>query len=163
MTRFTSLTVAAAVCVSLWSTAHAAPPFGNAVPPSPQGTDGVQWQHDLPTAHKLALTQNKPILVVFGADWCFYCKKLEKETLSKPDVSKYINETFIPVHLDADKEKKVVKTLKIKGLPCSVVLTPDAKMIGKITGYKQESAYRTELADAEKNFKLVQTAGRAPE
>lgn len=139
--------------------AVAEPPFGNLVPPAPGADAKIHWQIDLPTAAKVAAAQNKPILIVFGADWCHYCKKLEKETLSKPEMARYINQTFVPVHLDADKDKKVAQTLKVTGLPCSVVLTPDAKLIGRIEGYQKEVAFREKLGDAEKNFQLVQAAG----
>lgn len=149
-----------AVCLTTLLTwgAIAAPPFGNLIPPAPGEETRILWQADLPAASKVAAAQNKPILIVFGADWCHYCKKLEKETLSQPEMARYINQTFVAVHLDADQEKKAMQTLKVKGLPCSVVLTPDAKLIGRIEGYKKGPEYREQLGNAEKNFQLIQTA-----
>ena len=74
---------------------QAAPPFGFAKPKSE-----IQWADDIFAAHKLSQSQNKPMLLVFGADWCGYCKKLEQQTLTQPQLVEYINKTYIAVHLD---------------------------------------------------------------
>ena len=46
--------------------------------------DAVNWYSDLETAHQASLKSHKPILIVFDASWCTYCRKLEKDTLSGP-------------------------------------------------------------------------------
>jgi len=137
----------AALSIFMVSTAFADNPFKKKPP--------VEWQTDLRVAHKIAVQQNKPMLVVFGADWCTYCKKLEKQTLYVPEMANYINSSFIPVHLDADKDKRVMEILKIEGLPCSVVLSPKADLLGKIKGYHKPGSYYQKLAEA----KLVHTQG----
>ncbi len=95
----------------------------------------VEWESNIFDAHKRAKAENKPMLVVFGADWCTYCKKLEKETLNSPKMATYINESFVPVHLDADKDKKVAEILQVGNLPCSVILSPEADQLARIEGY----------------------------
>lgn len=122
----------------------------------------LKWQTDLKAAHKLSQEQDKPMLVVFGADWCTYCKKLEKETLSHPDLVEYITEGFIPVHLDADKDQRVVEILKVQGLPCSVVLSPAADEILRIDGYLQPSGYFQKLTTAKQQYQKVQALQAAP-
>ncbi len=117
---------------------------------------GVQWQTDLRAAHKLAVAQQKPMLIVFGADWCGYCKKLEQETLAHPELAGYVNKTFIPVHLDADKDAKVLEILGVKGLPCSVVLNPAAEEIARIEGFHLPSAFYQKLTAANQAFIKVQ-------
>lgn len=155
--------LAAALAMSLLgaSAAICAPPFigGGA---STEAEAGVKWLDNLQTAHKLAIAQNKPILIVFGADWCGYCKKLEKETLGTKEVSAYINDTFIAVHLDFDKEKRVTELLEVKALPCSVIVNSNAELLGRIDGYKAVSPYQEQLLAAQRQFRAVQTAGQAP-
>lgn len=120
--------------------------------------EGVQWQHDLRAAHKIAVAQNKPMLIVFGADWCGFCKKLEKETLGNQELATYINESFIPVHLDADKDEKILEILGVKGLPCTIVLSPAAEEIARIDGFHQPSGFYQKIAQAKLDFQKVKAA-----
>lgn len=118
----------------------------------------VVWQPNLQAAHKAALKADKPILLVFGADWCTYCKKLESQTLGNAQLAKYINTNFIPVHIDVDEEPKVSEILEVKSLPCTVVLTPNADLIGRYEGYCQPNQFYQKLTAAQKLHQEVQQA-----
>ena len=119
-----------------------------AAPPVPSDGTGLQWQTDLKEAHKLAVRQQKPMLVVFGADWCFYCKKLEGETLGNRQMADYVRREFIPVHLDFDRDEKIAEILEVKSLPCTVVLSPRVDLLGRIDGYVKPSEYYSGLQKA---------------
>lgn len=108
----------------------------------------VKWESDLFAAHKRAMKENKPMLLVFGAEWCGFCKKLENETLTHPELAKYVNESFVPVHLDADKEQKVTEILEVQALPCTVVLSPNADMLGRIDGFFDPGPYYQKISAA---------------
>ncbi len=110
----------------------------------------IQWQRDLKTAHRLAIEQNKPMMIVFGAEWCGYCKKLEKTTLSNTQLSKYINSTFISVHIDVDEQERVAQILEVKSLPCTIILSPNADLLGRVEGFQQPSPMYQKLVAAEK-------------
>ncbi|QDT55028.1 thiol:disulfide interchange protein precursor [Caulifigura coniformis] len=107
---------------------------------------GIRWQTDLKTAHRLSRETNKPMLFVFGADWCTWCKKLEKSTLTDRELVAYINENFVPIHIDADRDPRVVEILEAEALPCAVVLSPNADLMGRIRGFKDAAGYRAALA-----------------
>lgn len=116
---------------------------------------GIHWQTDLQTAHRLSQQTNKPMLFVFGADWCVWCKKLEKTTLTDRELVAYINENFVPIHIDADRDPRVVKILEAEGLPCAVVLSPNADLLGRIEGFRDVAAYRKALATAKEGKAAV--------
>ena len=118
----------------------------------------VKWQKSLREAHKLAVQQNKPIMIVFGAEWCGFCKKLEKKTLSDPQLAKYINSTFVSVHIDVDDEEKVAKILDVKSLPCTIVLSPSADLLGRFEGFMQPNSMYEKLASAQTLHTNVQQA-----
>lgn len=120
----------------------------------------VRWQKDLKSAHKVAVAEGKPILIVFGAEWCTYCHKLEKQVIDQPETAAYINENFVAVHLDADHEKKVVDILEVDSLPCTVVLSPNADLLGRFEGYADARKYTANLAKSERAFREMQTAAR---
>lgn len=138
--------------VSLQSSLIAEPPFNLSRP----NEQHVKWQANLQAAHKIATRDNKPMLLVFGAEWCHYCKKLERETLNSADLAKYVNETFVPVHLDADKEKKVAEILNISSLPCVVVLSPDADLLGRIDGFYTPVPFQKQLVVAKQKHQHIQ-------
>lgn len=105
----------------------------------------LAWQTDLQAAHKVAVQSNKPLLIVFGASWCGYCKKLERETLGDAALIKFVSDEFVPVHLDFDKERRVVELLGVKSLPTCVVLSPQADILALIVGYSDKTAFRKKL------------------
>ncbi len=156
-----SLTFAALITASIFTIAvstQAAPPFSLSRPAANQ----LKWHTNLQSAHKIAAAENKPMLLVFGADWCHYCKKLERETLNSKEVSSYVNETFIAVHLDADKDKRVAQILKVSSLPCTIVLSPNADLLGRIEGFYTTAPYHRQLATAQqKHQAAVQASGIA--
>lgn len=55
-------------------------------------------------AVKLSQTDAKPkkMFIDVYTDWCGWCKKMDKETFQNPEVSKYMQENFYMVKLDAE-------------------------------------------------------------
>lgn len=150
-----SALIVASICTLALST-QAAPPFSLSRP----STHQLNWQTNLQAAHKIAAAENKPMLLVFGADWCHYCKKLEKETLNSKQVSTYVNESFVAIHLDADKDKRVAEILKVSSLPCTIVLSPNADLLGRIEGFYPSAPYYRQLVTAQQRHQVaVRTSG----
>src|SRR5438552_3605835 len=51
---------------------------------------GIAWFHDLFEAHKISVQTGRPLLIVFGAPWCHYCRELEQTTLRDPKIVSYV-------------------------------------------------------------------------
>lgn len=122
--------------------------------------DNKIWHQELQKAHVLAKSESKPMLIVFGATWCKFCKKLEKETFSDPQMQAYVQANFIPVHLDLDEQKSIGKILEVKSLPCTVVLSPNADLLGKVVGYKDTTAMKIQLDKALQTQNVLQQASQ---
>ena len=95
----------------------------------------IRWQTDLKIAHEISLELNRPMLVVFDADWCSFCRKMERTTLSEPELISQINNDFVPVHLNLDDHGRIAEILEVKRIPCTVALSPRADLLGRLTGY----------------------------
>jgi thioredoxin-related protein len=129
---------------------------GDAQPPQGGPSPGIAWFHDLYEAHRVSASTGKPMLIVFGATWCHYCRELDAKTLSNPQLAAYIESNFIPVHLDADRDKRVAEILKAKPIPCTVVLSPDANLVGKFLGYEEVQPYFAQLEKARQHYLRMQ-------
>ncbi len=120
----------------------------------------VKWQSDLKAAHEQSLKTGKPILLVFGAEWCFFCHKLERETLNDKEMAEFINTNFVALKLDLEKDEKVAKILGVKSLPASIVVNSDADLLANIVGYQKPASYSKNLRAALKvHQELQQVSG----
>jgi thioredoxin-related protein len=150
------LVMLAALVVAVFAVSGASKSWGDAQPSGGGQYQGVAWFHDLYEAHKLSASTGKPMLIVFGATWCHYCRELDSKTLTNPQLAAYIESNFIPVHLDADRDKKVAEILKAKPIPCTVVLSPDANLVGKFLGYEEVQPYFAQLEKARQRYARMQ-------
>lgn len=46
--------------------------------------------------------QPKPVLISFHTDWCSYCRKMDQEVYTHPEVTKAISERYYAVKFDAE-------------------------------------------------------------
>jgi len=125
---------------------------------SAEGPTGKNWQRDLQAAHTIANQSKRPMVLVFGSKNCYYCRKLEKYTLADASVSRTLESSFVPVYLDYQKNVKAAKILEIKALPCTVILSPDADLLGRFEGFVDAKKFQTSLKTALKQPKIIQSS-----
>ena len=112
----------------------------------------IAWFHDLYEARRRSLETGRPMLIVFGAPWCHYCREMERTTLADPKIVSYVSSSYIPVRLDADRDKRIADILKVKPIPCTIVLSPNAEPLTKIVGYRDVPKYYGELEKARRRL-----------
>ena len=107
----------------------------------------LNWLTSVPQAETLAKNQNKIVLLDFtGSDWCGWCIKLDKDTLSKPEFADYANKNLVLVQLDYPNKKPQAAALKkanaalqtkynIEGFPTLIALKPDGTVLWTQVGY----------------------------
>jgi thioredoxin-related protein len=115
-------------------------------------TGNIAWFHDLYEAHRLSAATGRPMLIVFGAEWCHYCRELDTKTLTNPNLAAYVSANFIPVHLDADRDKRVAEILKAKPIPCTIVLSPEAELVSRSFGYEEVQPYFASLEKSRQRY-----------
>jgi thioredoxin-like negative regulator of GroEL len=97
----------------------------------------VQWRTDYNAARKEATEKGRPILLEFGTESCTWCRKLELSTLRDPAVVKTLNDQFVSLRVDAEREATLTQTLRITQYPTLVLAGPDGKIIGVLEGYQE--------------------------
>ena len=79
--------------------------------------------------------EKKKVFLHFYADWCVYCGKMAKETFQNPAVISYLNDNFIPVRVNTDREPGTAGKYGVNGLPSTWFLTEMGEAIGTIPGF----------------------------
>lgn len=95
----------------------------------------VVWRSDYQEAMNEAKSQNKPVLIVFHADWCGPCRKMKKDTYSDAAVIAAAD-PFIRVYIDTDKQPDVAETYNVSGIPAFYVLSPAGNVVTSTVGYQ---------------------------
>lgn len=96
--------------------------------------DTITW-YDYEEAVSRGKNENKKIFLNFYADWCHYCKVMESKTFRDRNVVGYINENFIPVRINTDKNQQLAIKYNVRGLPATWFLTKDGENIGSQPGF----------------------------
>lgn len=95
--------------------------------------DGIQWE-SYKNGISRGKAENKKIFLSFYADWCQYCKTMEKETFQNSAVIAYINRNFIPIQVNSDKDQETAAIYGVRGLPSTWFLSEKGERIGNRPG-----------------------------
>lgn len=67
----------------------------------------IKWV-SIEQAQELVKNNPKKIFVDIYTDWCGWCKRMDANTFTHPEIVKYINENFYAVKLDAEQGEPIV-------------------------------------------------------
>jgi thioredoxin-related protein len=126
------------------------------------GEHGVHW-----LTYKQGLEKQrelkKPMLLFFHLSYCYRCKQMERKVYEDSKVILFINQHFIPVIVDLDKEKQMAKLFKVDYTPTHVFIAPDGstalrekdvitkKRFERMLEYVAQEKYKTINFDAYEN------------
>jgi thiol:disulfide interchange protein len=107
------------------------PPEATPIEPEVTPTEPKSYQEALSMSKK----NGKQIFLFFHADWCHWCKKMERETLSKEEVKQALS-NYIVYFVDTGKESSVARKYVTGGIP-TYVITNHTEIVSKRgSGYK---------------------------
>ena len=95
----------------------------------------VGWQPWGRDAFALAARLDRPVLLYVGSDDCRWCVVMDRETYADREIAALIDSLFVPVRVDRDERPDVARRYQdqvraiagLRGLPLTVVLTPDGE------------------------------------
>lgn len=116
----------------------------------------VQWRYDYTKARKESEEKGRLLLVDFGTENCYWCRKLDEITFRDPAVISLMNERFIPLKVDAGREPKLTQALGINAFPTLVVAAPDGRILNTIEGFQDAARFNETLR------KLLPSVARSP-
>ncbi len=96
--------------------------------------ENVKW-YSYDEGTRAGKKEGKKIFLSFYADWCTFCAKMEKETFKEPAVIKFLNQYFISIRVNTEKEGEIARKHFVRGLPMTWFLEPDGEKISSLPGY----------------------------
>lgn len=123
---------------------------------NPSDASGVEWVA-IHTAIQNAEDDGKKILIDVYTEWCGYCRKMNTETYTDPEVQEALNKYFHPVRLNAESknfiefegeaftEQDFALALGVRGYPTTVILDRDGSAVGKQPGFMEAEDFKNLL------------------
>jgi thioredoxin-related protein len=102
----------------------------------------VTWRGDYNTARKEAQEKGKLIVLVIGTEDCLYCRKQEASTFRDPTVQGLVNDHFLAVKVDANRDPNLAQALKIQLYPTTVLAGPDGKILAYLQGFVSAEQFK---------------------
>ena len=130
-------------------------------------TRGIVWAASFEAAVEASKKGERPLLIDFGAEWCGWCKKLDRETFQDAKVIQFVKEFFVAVKVDADQRGDLVQQFKVTGFPTLIVRSPDGQVLQKLSGFRGPEDLLSEIRKSAESAgslkKLRDLAAAAPD
>ncbi len=108
---------------------------GHAFEQDPGNT--IIWQDWSPEIFAQAEKEDKLVLLDLMAEWCTWCKKMDKVTYHDRRIIEAINKNYIPVRADQDKHPKLAMRYRNYGPPATVIYNSAGTEVIKRRGYME--------------------------
>jgi len=83
---------------------------------------------------KVPAGDERPRVIVFGATWCGWCRKLAADTLTSPVLADR-EKQFLWLKIDVDEQEAFASKYGVTGLPQTIVTDAAGNVIGEKAGY----------------------------
>ncbi|WP_458209615.1 DUF255 domain-containing protein [Haladaptatus sp. NG-SE-30] len=87
----------------------------------------IEWREWGEAAFEEAQDAEKPVLLSLSARWCSWCHEMDETTYSVPTLAANVNDSFVPVRVDIDRQPRVRERYNMGGFPSTVFLTPEGE------------------------------------
>ncbi len=105
----------------------------------------IRWSPSIEQAQKQAASENKFVLLHFGADYCAPCRDLESYVFTNSKVIFAIQDHFVPVKIDIQAQPELAEKYAITRIPQDLVLTSDGQVVFRRLSPNSAANYKTML------------------
>jgi thioredoxin-related protein len=116
--------------------------FGTALSAQTEGP--LVWHRDLASAQAEAHSTGRLLFVDLYAEWCGWCKVLEKEVFASSEFRKLAKERFVLLRVDVEDGAEGTELQLRYGatsLPTALLLDARLVSVGKVVGYSESADY----------------------
>ncbi|AGN00126.1 thioredoxin domain protein [Salinarchaeum sp. Harcht-Bsk1] len=131
------------------------------VPTWPPGGH-VEWRPWGQATFDEAANAGVPVLLSLTATWSEECRQMDAETYGEPRVAADIDDGFVPVRADVDRNPRVANRYAMGGVPSTAFLTPEGEVLNA-AGPLTASGMRGAIEGVRRTWsEQGSTAGRVP-
>ena len=122
----------------------------------------VRWRNNVDAAKVEATQSGKLVLLHFGTKTCGPCQRLEREVFTQPQLGDFLEQSYVPVKVDADLSPALANAYKISRVPSDVVITPQGNVVASLSCPMEASAYGTQLGNVAAHYAQTMSKPSAP-
>jgi uncharacterized protein YyaL (SSP411 family) len=89
----------------------------------------VEWREWGRGAFEAAQRDGKPVLLALVTPWSAECRGMDAATYAEPRIAANVNDSFVPVRVDADRRPRIRERYNMGGFPSTVFLTPRGRVL----------------------------------
>lgn len=113
------------------------------------------YLEDFDKAKEMAVAGSKPIIIDFYTDWCFWCKKFDKEQMTTAQAIDYFTNEVVMVKINAEVDTALAKEYGVIGYPTFVLTSSSGDEIDR-TSYLEIDEFIKTMSDYQKGIGTLQ-------
>ena len=98
--------------------------------------DATGWSSELELALRGAAEREQLVLLYLSSDRCKYCTQMVETTLAEPELRRAIEDYFVPVAVNGNARPDLVRRLKVRAFPTTVVLDARGRVVKQVVGFQ---------------------------
>jgi len=108
-----------------------------------------------------AKAENVPVFVDVFAAWCGPCKWMDENVFQVNQVGSYMNDAFINVRIDADRDygKEFTGQYRVTAYPTLLVLSPEEKVMKRVEGALPYDRFLAEMQKTQEFYPTLEMLG----
>ncbi|QDS90266.1 thiol:disulfide interchange protein precursor [Rosistilla ulvae] len=95
----------------------------------------IRWIQSVGQAQQKWNNAGKPLLVYVTSEACIFCQKLDHATWMDPAVGNLVNQQFVKLKVDGQRNQAIAQQLSVKAFPAVIVLSADGRVLGRRDGF----------------------------
>ena len=121
--------------------------------------DTIPFETSYKAGMEKAIAQKKVLMVVVTQTYCPWCDKFKQKTLVDKEVVKTVNEHFVPVLLNKDKDD-MPDDIRARMVPTTFFLDHEGSEVYSTIGYKHPRKFLEDISEAIELSKEPQGEGQ---